>query len=167
VRRGIYPGSFDPLTVAHLAIADAAHDQCGLDTLDMCLSRVALAKDGHHHALDDRVGAIVAAGRARPWLGAIVTDVQLVADIAQGYDVVVMGADKWAQLHDVAFYEGSEAQRDAALARLPEVAIAPRPPAAVAAGAGVVVLDVPADLAQISSTGVRAGRSEWDGRAAD
>ena len=31
----------------------------------------------------------------------------------------VIGADKWHQLHDLAFYDGSEAARDAALARLP------------------------------------------------
>ena len=32
----------------------------------------------------------------------------------------VIGADKWHQLHDLGFYDGSEAARDAALARLPD-----------------------------------------------
>ena len=44
-----------------------------------------------------------------------------------GYDVVVMGADKWAQVRDPAWYDGSVAARDAALARLARVLVAPRP----------------------------------------
>lgn len=99
--------------------------------------------------------------RSRRWLGVVVTAEQLVADIARGYDVVIMGADKWAQLHDPGFYE-SEAARDDALARLPEVAIAARPPARLTnLGAGVVVLQLPSHLAEVSSTGVREGRADW------
>ena len=30
---------------------------------------------------------------------------QLIADIAEGYDLVILGADKWAQLHDQSFYK--------------------------------------------------------------
>ncbi len=44
--------------------------------------------------------AIRRAGRTRPWLAATITDRQLIAEIASGYDVVVMGADKWAQVRD-------------------------------------------------------------------
>ena len=55
------------------------------------------------------------------------TDAQLITDIAAGYDVVVMGADKWAQVRDPAWYDGSTAARDAALARLARVLVAPRP----------------------------------------
>lgn len=147
-----------------MAIVDAAYAQCRLDRLDLALSRVALVKeDGHRHALDERVAALEALAEARPWLGVVVTDAQLVADIAEGYDVVVVGADKWAQLHDVAFYGRSTAARDAALARLPDVAVAPRPPAPLPAD-GTVVLDIPADLAEVSSTAVWDGRQEWDGR---
>ena len=62
----------------------------------------------------------------RPELGVVVTDAQLVADIARGYDVVVMGADKWAQVNDPAWYD-SPAARDAALAALPRVLVVPRP----------------------------------------
>jgi hypothetical protein len=75
-----------------------------------------------------------------------------------------MGADKWRQLHDVAFYRGSAAARDEALARLPDVAIAPRPPTPIPIDAGAVVLDLPHHLAEVSSTGVREGRDDWDGR---
>ena len=43
--RGVYPGSFDPLTVAHLAIAEAAQRAAHLDRIDLTLSRVALGKE--------------------------------------------------------------------------------------------------------------------------
>lgn len=127
----------------------------------MALSRVALAKeDGHALSLDERVAAVQAAAGARRWLHVVVTDAQLVADIAEGYDVVVMGADKWAQLHDVSFYGGSETARDEALARLPEVAVAPRPPATVP-DRGAVLLDLPHHLGEVSSSAVRQGRTDW------
>jgi hypothetical protein len=131
------------------------------------LSRVALVKeDGHHHPLDERVAAIERLTAGRPWLGVVVTDHQLIVDMAEGYDVVVMGADKWAQLHDPVFYGGSATARDDALARLPEVAVAPRPPAAIPTE-GAVILALPPHLAEVSSSSVRAGRDEWDGRAKD
>ena len=153
----MYPGSFDPLTIAHLAIADKAVDEAALDRLDLALSRSALGKEGGAHLpLADRVAAIERAARARPWLGVTVADDQLISDIARGYDAVVMGADKWAQVVDLAFYGGSTEARDAALARLPRVAVAPRPPFEVPDG--VVVLNVSHDA---SSTAVREGRADW------
>ncbi len=42
---GVYPGSFDPPTVAHLAIAEAARDQAGLDRVVLAVSRAALGKE--------------------------------------------------------------------------------------------------------------------------
>ena len=55
-RRGVYPGSFNPPTIAHLAIAQAARDQCGLDRVDLVVSRVALAKeDVRDPPFDDRI----------------------------------------------------------------------------------------------------------------
>jgi hypothetical protein len=77
------------------------------------------------------------------------------ADIADGYDVLVLGADKWAQVLDPGFYE-STADRDAAVARLPALAVAPRHGMPVPGEC--VVLDV--DLSHISSTAARAGRDE-------
>ena len=35
----------------------------------------------------------------------VVTDRVHLADIAAGYDALVLGADKWAQVLDPAFYE--------------------------------------------------------------
>ena len=162
-RVGVYPGSFNPVTVAHLAIAEAAVAQRRLDRLELVLSRVALAKEDDPTVapLEARVEALEALRIDRPWLTVAITDAQLVADIAEGYDVVVLGADKWAQLHDPAFYGGDPAARDAALARLPEVAIAPRPPHPVPDDH---VLHVPTWVAEVSATAVRAGRHDWRAR---
>ncbi len=154
-RTGVYPGSFDPLTIAHCAIAEAAVQLAKLDRIDLALSNVALGKEhGGHASTDIRAAAIRRAARARPWLGVIVTDAQLVAEIAAGYDVVVMGADKWAQVNDPAWYGDDPAARDAALASLPRVLVAPRPGFDVV---GAEVLDMHPDHADVSSTRARSG----------
>jgi hypothetical protein len=94
---GVYPGTFNPLTVAHLAVADAARRQCGLDRVDLVISRRTLGKhDDQLVRVEDRLAVIEAVRAHRPWLRGRATDEQLVADIAAGYDVVVLGADKWA-----------------------------------------------------------------------
>jgi predicted RNA-binding protein with PIN domain len=154
-RRGVYPGSFDPPTIAHLAIAEAAKRAAELDRLDLAISRFALGKDAEtQRPLEARLDAVERLTGSRPWLRVLVTDAQLIADIAAGYDAVVMGADKWAQVRDPAWYGDDPAARDDALARLPRVLVAPRPGFTVV---GAEVLDVPADLGGVSSTAARAG----------
>ena len=69
MRIGVFPGSFDPLTTAHLAIADAAIEACMLDHLDLTISTVTLAKEqGSHASIEARIAAIerTAATRPRP-----------------------------------------------------------------------------------------------------
>jgi nicotinic acid mononucleotide adenylyltransferase/predicted RNA-binding protein with PIN domain len=152
---GVYPGSFDPLTIAHLAISEKAVHEAGLDHLDLALSRSALGKElGAHLPLDARVAAIERAARARPWLGVTVTDDQLIADIARGYDVVVMGADKWAQVLDPGWYGGDVSARDAAVGALPRVLVVPRPGFAIE---NAEILDIDDELTHVSSTRARAG----------
>jgi hypothetical protein len=124
---GCYPGSFNPPTVAHLAIAEAAVVQAGLDRVDLVVSRLALGKEASAGpCLDDRLAVLESVATSRPWLAVRLTDAQLVADIVEGYDVAILGADKWAQINDPAWYGGSVAARDAAVARLPRLLIAPR-----------------------------------------
>jgi hypothetical protein len=162
---GVFPGSFDPLTTAHLAIAEAAVAAHGLARLDLVISAVALDKEhGGHAPVAERIAAIEAVVAGRPHLRAATTDAQLIADIAEGYDVCVVGADKWHQLHDVRFYGGSAAARDAALARLPVLAIAPRHGVELPAEVAHLVLDVDPAHAEVSSTAVRRGREEWRAR---
>jgi len=156
--RGVYPGSFDPPTIAHVAIAEAAVHAGALDQLDLAISRVALGKDAATQPpLDARVTLIERLTVTRPWLRVVVTDAQLITDIATDYDVVVMGADKWAQVNDPVWYEGSVAARDAALARLSRVLVAPRPGFPVI---GAHVLDVPEHLHAVSSSAARAGNHD-------
>jgi nicotinic acid mononucleotide adenylyltransferase len=155
---GAFPGSFNPITIAHLAVAEAARDQFGLARVDLVVSRVALAKeDVSRPRLEDRLAVLGAVAAVRPWLGLRVTDARLLAEMAAGYDVLVVGADKWAQLHDPAWY-GSEQARDAALAQLCQVAVVPRPPHA---GPSEGILAVPGLPDGVSSTAVRTGRTEW------
>jgi nicotinamide-nucleotide adenylyltransferase len=155
---GVYPGSFDPPTVAHLAIAQAALDQAGLDRVVLALSQVALGKPEPRGArLGDRLAVLEAIGARLGWLAVVVTDRQLIADVSAGYDAVIVGADKWAQIVDPVWYESADA-RDAAVARLPRVLVAPRPPFSPQ---GIEVLRVPPAHLEISSTAARAGRREW------
>ena len=156
--RAVFPGSFDPLTVAHLAIAEAARATCGATTVDLAISRVALAKEDRAGCrVEERVAAIERAAELRPWLGVVVTDLQLVSDIAEPYDLVIVGADKWAQLHDVSFHP-SEEHLAAALAKLPAVVVVPRPPHPTP---DHLRLDVPG-YEDVSSSAIRAGdRPDW------
>jgi predicted RNA-binding protein with PIN domain len=157
---GVYPGSFDPPTIAHVAIAEAAVEHAGLERLDFALSRVALGKEDRA-GVEARRRVLARLAADRPELGVVVTDAQLVADIARGYDVVVMGADKWAQVNDPAWYD-SPAARDAAVAALPRVLVVPRPGFATE---GAEVLDVAEELAAVSSTAARAGADHLIARA--
>ena len=111
--RAAYPGTFDPPTVAHLAIAEAARSQCELTSVDLVVNPNPLGKSGMR-PLETRVAMLEAVAAHRPWLRVVVTDQLHLADIAKGYDVLVLGADKWEQVLDPAFY-ASEAARDAAV----------------------------------------------------
>lgn len=150
-----YPGSFNPPTVAHVAIAEAARARHGIDRVDLVLSRVPLVKGMvEHPSMADRLDVLQRLADRLGWLGVVVSERQLIAELAEGYDVVIMGADKWEQIHDVIFYDGSAAERDAAVARLPTIAVAPRPPHVVPAH---LVLTVPDGLGEVSSTRARSG----------
>jgi hypothetical protein len=156
---GCYPGTFDPPTVAHLAVAEAAVEAGHLDRLDLVVSRVALGKEHlPAHTLAERVAVLEAVAASRPWLGVAVTDARLITDIARSYDAVVMGADKWRQVHDPSWYP-DEAARDAAVAALPLVLVAPR---GSDRPEGVTLLAIDDAHRDVSATAVRAG----DARAA-
>ncbi len=169
-RIGVYPGSFDPLTIAHLHVAETAVRQCGLVRIDLSISTVTLGKDdGRLTPIEDRLAVISTLAADRPWLGARLSPAQLLADIADGYDLVVVGADKWHQLLDPGWYASVEAQREA-LARLPVVAVAPRPPwrrpgeeetDPAPEGVEVVLLDTDPAHHEVSATAVRQGRDDW------
>ncbi len=124
--RGVFPGSFNPLTIAHLAVVEKAREDHSLTSVDLMISEVALDKpEPPGPPLPDRVTLIEKDIAHLPWLSVRTTKKKLIADIADGYDAVLMGADKWAQVNDVAYY-GSEAARNRAVASLPLVIVADR-----------------------------------------
>lgn len=163
MRVGAYPGSFDPPTTAHVAIAEAAWRQGGLDRVHLVLSRSPLGKKPTAATFELRLARLEKVAAGRPWLESRVSDHQLISDVVQGYQAVVMGADKWAQVTDPAWYGGSTHARDAAVAALPKVLLArraglsldgPLPP-------GCIVLEIDERHAPVSSTLARAGRTDW------
>ena len=111
-------------------------------------------------AFEDRIAVLEASVADIDGVEVVVTDHQLLVDIAQGYNVVVMGADKWAQVQDPTFYGNSLKARDRAVEALLELelAIAPRPPFEVPAGSE---LNIGPEMVEVSSSGARQGRVEW------
>lgn len=174
---GVYPGTFDPATIAHVAIARAALDQLGLARLDLTISAATLGKDDTRLTpIDDRLARLSEITAFDTRLAVRSTTDSLLVDIAEGYDVLVLGGDKWAQVLDPDWY-GGVAARDDALRRLPVVALAPRHPWTTldadaraevlgdgAVGVEVVLLELDPAHREVSATAVRAGRTEWRAR---
>ncbi len=157
-RTGVYPGSFNPPTVAHLAIAEAAREQRDLDHVLLVLSQRALAKEHvEHPRFAHRLAVVTESVAHLDWLDVIATDHQLLVDIAEGHHVLILGADKWEQINDPVWYSNSASERDEAIARLPELAIAPRPPIAVPEQHLLVVHEAFHD---VSSTRARDGATD-------
>lgn len=163
-RTAVYPGTFNPPTVAHLAVAEAAILQASLDRVELVISVVSLGKEALvRPGVHERLGVLEAVAATRPWLGARGTHHRLIVDIAEGFDAVVVGADKWAQINDPAWYGGDPDERDRAVARLPRVLVAPRPPFPVPGRrpGRVEPLVVAAEHHTVSSSAVRAGERRW------
>ncbi|MDH3292872.1 MAG: hypothetical protein OER95_00965 [Acidimicrobiia bacterium] len=158
-RLGVFPGSFNPPTIAHLAIAEEVRRRYRLDRLDLVISQRTLAKEHVEHPLFHHRLEVLHQTVARyDWLRVEVTDRQLLADIAEGYDVVVMGADKWWQIHELRWYESVE-HRNRALAQLPPVAVFPRHGFADPPGITLTLID-DGSHRSVSSTRARAGELE-------
>jgi cytidyltransferase-like protein len=156
-RRGVFPGSFNPLTIAHLEIARRAREEHRLDEVHLVVSTVALDKPTPPGpSFDERVMLLEADAAELDWLFVGTTARQLIVDIAEGYDIVIMGADKWHQVNDASYYESAH-ERDAALARLPQVAVAPRDGLAAP---DALTMQTPTELHGVSSTLARRGRRE-------
>ena len=144
--------------MAHLDIAAAARAQRRLDVVVFTVSRSALAKqEVQHPEFQHRMHVLIDAVADYSWIEVRSTEQQLLSDIAEGFDVLIMGADKWHQINDPVWYDNDPDKRDVAVGRLPELAIAPRPPLLVPES---YALDVPEHHAHTSSTLARAGDIE-------
>jgi hypothetical protein len=154
---GVYPGSFNPPTTAHLAIAASVRQAFNLDRLVLSVSQAALAKEAvTHPRFDHRIEILERSATHHPWLSIQVTHHQLLADIAEGFDLLVVGADKWWQIQDLQWYDHDPAARDRAMARLPEVAVIPRDGLATPAERTLTL--EPSLIEGISSTRARSGQ---------
>lgn len=124
--RAVYPGTFDPPTVAHLAIVESVLATYGPVRLDLVLSqRPILKEDRERPRLDHRVDVVTASVAHLDAVSVAVTAHRLIADIAAGYDLVIMGADKWHQINDIVFYDDA-AHRRRCLEALPTVVVVGR-----------------------------------------
>lgn len=127
-RVGLVSGSFDPMTVAHAALAESLRDRADL-VLFLYSVRTLPKQEGPGGragqpllSARDRVASLLAYVRLRPGLGVALSSHGLYADQAEGArrafpeaDLIFgVGADKVVQLVDPGWYE----DRDAALARL-------------------------------------------------
>ncbi len=130
-----------------------AHD---LDEVHLVVSRVALDKPAPPGpSFDERIAVLQTDAESYEWLEIRTTDDQLIADIATGYDAVIMGADKWEQVNDASYYL-DEAARDAAVDSLPTVVVAQRFGLDIE-GAHATVLHTPDEIHDVSSTAAREG----------
>lgn len=149
------------MTVAHLAVAEAALVAGSLDRIDLTLSVDALGKAaGDLPAVEERAEVLRAATDGHPGLAVVVRAERLIADLAGGYDAVVLGADKWHQVLDPSWYGDDPERRDAAVARLPLVLVAPRADddlSDLPTSPAVRVLDVDRRHRPVSSTAIRSG----------
>jgi nicotinate-nucleotide adenylyltransferase len=177
-RVGLLSGSFDPMTIAHAALADALARSADL-VLFLYASRTLPKEAGPGGepgdpllSPRDRVASLLAYCRSRPGLGVAICSHGLYADQAEaaaarfsGADIVfAVGSDKLVQLADPAWY----GNRDAALGRLfglSRVAYAVRPGQDERLPAALVELDrwkdriealsLPSEVAGLSSREVR------------
>lgn len=120
---GILAGSFDPLTNAHIALAQAARERGGCAVVFLALSRHTVNKEARVRPTDtDRALLLRRYAARHPGLGVLLFNRGLYADQAlaaraafPGADIrFIVGFDKARQIFDPRYY----ADRDAALRAL-------------------------------------------------
>lgn len=164
-RVGILAGTFDPLTVAHTALGDAAlADGCELVVYVVPETSVGKEDRGGHSA---RVEALSRRFATVPGRAVASSAAGLYVDIAEdaaatfpaaGVDLVC-GADKVLQIMEQAYYDEPV---DAVLDRLfahARLLAAPRQDLSLPRHPGIVELALPAGLRYVSSTDVRCLRA--------
>ncbi|MDQ2914371.1 MAG: nicotinate-nucleotide adenylyltransferase [Chloroflexota bacterium] len=155
-RVGVFGGTFDPVHVGHLAIANAALDELGLDRVDFVPARRSpLKQEGPIASAEDRLAMLTAAIANEPRFGVSTVELDrpgpsftvdtLEALRGKGELFLILGSDAYAD-----FERWREPARIEGLATL---VLAARP-GAPNAPAGARVLDSP--LIDINSRELRA-----------
>ena len=132
---GLFAGTFNPLTRAHVALAAAAQTFAQLDTIAWTLAVVTVDKERVERAtLPDRLAQLAAFCEGQASSAVVVVNRGLYVDQARALHAlmpaearlaIVVGFDKVVQIFDPRYY----ADRDAALAELfaeAELLVAPR-----------------------------------------
>jgi nicotinic acid mononucleotide adenylyltransferase len=122
---GLLAGTFNPLTLAHTALATAGR-RAGLDRVVLVMAPASLDKEGVERAHPlDRLAWAADWARGRSWAAAAVSSAPLLVDMAEALGAagparisLLLGADKAIQLVDPRYYDDPEA----ALARLARAA---------------------------------------------
>lgn len=177
-RVGLFAGSFNPLTRAHLAIAEAARRDAALDALVWAIAAVTVDKERVQRAsVPDRLAQMNALLRTTPSDGLVAFNRGLYVEEAEALRrelassaalYILVGFDKIVQIFDPRYYD----DRDAALRELFELAhvlVAPRDDAGAEALASLLTrpenqqfaefvqfVPVPPEHARDSSTEARA-----------
>jgi cytidyltransferase-like protein len=172
----LLPGSFDPPTVGHVSLAEAAAREVDLVLLVYTAAPLPKASGASPALLDEpsRIEALTRLARARPGVGAavashglLVDQVEAVGEALPGSRIVLaVGSDKLLQVLDPAWYE----DRDTALRRLFDRAVvryavrgedeepvlrALRDPSNARWAGSIDRLDLPGGVAAVSSSLVR------------
>ncbi|HLZ07351.1 MAG TPA: hypothetical protein VKT80_02105 [Chloroflexota bacterium] len=134
-RLALLPGSFNPPTVAHLALARSVLDSALVDRVDFVLATRTINKERLEGlSLDDRLLLLLGLIEGEPDLGLVVVNRGLYVDQAEAVRAAVpaldqlsfiVGFDKIVQIFDPRYY----VDREAALRRLFDLAsffVAPR-----------------------------------------
>ncbi len=164
-RAGLLAGTFNPLTLAHVALAEAGVAAgCGRVVLVMAPASLAKETVERAHPLD-RLDWAVAWAAGRPWAAVAVSTAPLLVDMAEalgralpggGGVALLVGADKAAQLVDPRWYD----DHPAAMARLGRAASA-----LVAIRSGHEVPELPLEVAPLPTPGWVPSRSATQARA--
>ncbi|MCX6020629.1 MAG: hypothetical protein NTZ05_02660 [Chloroflexi bacterium] len=143
-RLGVFSGSFNPLTVAHTTVVEAAQREGELDLAAYALSTLTTDKEQITGAtLDDRLAVLLAHTGERPGEGVLLLNRGLYVEQARLLRsawpslerlVFIVGFDKIVQVFDPRYYADREAALEELFA-LAQFAVAPR------AGAGEAELD--------------------------
>ncbi|MGH7830714.1 MAG: nicotinate-nicotinamide nucleotide adenylyltransferase, partial [Candidatus Binatia bacterium] len=177
-RVGILPGSFNPLTRAHLELARRAKESFQLDSVLFALSRVTIDKERvEGFSLADRLLALSLVAEELGWASVVAVNRGLYFEQAcalrsllggKGRLYCIAGMDKVMQIFDPRYYQDREKALTALFTEASLIA-ASRAPRGEEALQGLLdrpensgyrdriyFLDLPAELSGISSSAVRA-----------
>lgn len=134
-RVGLLPGSFNPLTLAHIALADAARRQGHLDVLTWSIAARTIDKEGVTRAtIPDRLAQLAAFARRAPNAAVVLLNRGLYVEQMEALRTltteqtdlfIVVGFDKIVQILDPHYYEDRDAALDELFAQA-RLLVAPR-----------------------------------------